>query len=264
MKKSILAACVLLLAGSLFIGCKFNTEVNHYFKVKSDPQGIKITISKNVIFQEAGGSTISVEGCPLKIGNLHANKTKKEYIFPFTEKGKTYTVRLAANLSTNGGKSYRWVDLTEKCKAGGGTDYKKYIDLDPILNAKLDLTYTEKYMGGYNFKGALTFGGTSIIKDKSKVFVRIPVEVILGETDWSNTKWFNYAATFENTDILNLTSPSLSFNTDFFTNEVSDFDWNKYDHKYAAYASPLFIFTEFNGIQFETERIFTESKTFSR
>lgn len=267
MKKLLKIGVVASLLAFMFAGCdnmngKEDPTANltadgNYISVEDDAKGIKITIADGIKFKEYGGSTITVIGCPLKISITYEDiqNGRREYIFPFAEKDKEYVVELWGPVSLDGGINYKDISEKVKCKAGGGVDYKNYIDTNPIKNSQLDVVYDES-KGTFN--GTLRLDGTSIIKDAG-VFktAEIGYAIVLGERDWSHTTWLTGA------DSVNLLSLAASVNSyTSWGGNPSLGDWAQYNYKYAAYITPGFIIKEYPDTRFEMDAIWSSQKIY--
>ena len=141
------------------------TENGKYFKAETDSKGIKVTLADELPIQSYQTVSVSVEGVP-----LHATVSESEYkqdgkrviIFPFVEKDKTYYLHFGCNMIADDVGTGEYFTETIKCTAGGGVDYKEYLDTEVLANASMTLEYSpakEKY-----FSGTYKLSSTDIIK----------------------------------------------------------------------------------------------------
>ncbi len=210
------------------------------FSVKPCEQGIKIIIADNVKLQTYGGGWISISGSPFRISINAGNK--KEFIFPFVEKDKKVYVQLNDTLNTDGSDNYKWFRETLSCSTGGGLDVIKYIDYSALKYSKpsIKLIPDEKFIINYKIDN------TNVIKDNS-IFdkAQLVFNIILGEKDWSHTKYWNAL-------IINLLNSNLEKNIDIeFTNAPSIKMIEEYNNKYYLYVTPEIIFKDYPDTNFE-------------
>ena len=210
------------------------------FSVKPCEQGIKIIIADNVKLQTYGGGWISISGSPFRISINAGNK--KEFIFPFVEKDKKVYVQLNDTLNTDGSDNYKWFRETLACSTGGGLDVIKYIDYSALKHSKpsIKLIPDEKFIINYKIDN------TNVIKDNS-IFekAQLVFNIILGEKDWSHTKYWNAL-------IIDLLNSNLEKNIDIeFTNAPSIKMIEEYNNKYYLYVTPEIIFKDYPDTNFE-------------
>lgn len=234
------------------------TSNGNYISVESDAKGIKVTIVDGVTFKKDGGNSISVEGNPLKIviTNKDIENNRKEFIYPFAEKDKEYVLQVAGTVSVDGGLSYNFVTEKVKCNAGGGLDYKQYLDPNPIQTSALDVKFTDE-----KFSGTLNLSSTEIIKDSSAFLsAKIEYSVVLGELDWSHTAW--WVGCSPSINLLSAVSKNNIFEADGWKSAPSLGDWNQYNYKYGVYITPSFKFKEFEDTSFELDAVKSSQKTY--
>lgn len=268
MKKLLKIGLVAGLLAFMFAGCDDMNGQNDptveltsdgkYISVDSDAKGIKITIEDGVTFKKDGGNSISVEGNPLKIiitnDDIIANR--KEFIYPFAEKDKEYVLQVAGAVSVDGGLSYNYITEKVKCNAGGGLDYKQYLDPNPIKTSTLNVSFADE-----KFSGTLNFNNTEIIKDPSAFLsARIDYVVVLGELDWSHTAWWVGCSPAIN--LLAVVSKNNTFEGDSWKAAPSLGDWNQYNYKYGSYITPSFKFKDFADTSFEMDAVWSSQKTY--
>lgn len=229
-------------------------ETGKYFTAKGVSDGIKITISSALKFRENGGSYISVDGVPFIINitndDLINMSGVKEYVFPFTKNNEVY------NVTVHGGTVWdTWVSETVKCVAGGGIDYTEYVNVAPIENSKLTISYEEPYGNG-KFGVTLELDTSkygSVIKDSS-LFEKFSfhVTVLLGKNDWSNTGWHGD----NEVDILTLSSNFFEFG---FLNTPDQDNWReKYNYEYGATMDTIIKLNDYPAIEFAIPRVLSE------
>lgn len=231
-------------------------ETGKYFTAKGVSDGIKITISPALKLKENGGSYISVDGVPFII-NITNDDLKnmpgvKEYVFPFTKNNETYNVTVYGGTISDG-----WVSDTVKCVAGGGIDYTEYVNVAPIENSKLTISYYDEDSGFESpFKGTLELDFTEydcVITDSS-IFKEFSFKlvVLLGKKDWSNTEWHD--DTIIRNDLSNIPD---SF--EFVSSKRPEKDkWEKLNYEYGATMDAIIELNDYPGIEFAIPRVFSE------
>ena len=214
-----------------------------YFSLQSDPNGIKLILDDDVTLQVYGGSSMQVEGVPIKITNMDWNKN--EFVFPFTTQGQTYNVMLAANIivddgSPNGEETY--IANTLECEAGGGIDYTQYINPATLENIQIDVNYD----GSSLIVDFMAPAGTVFIDSTPISNPKFDIDLWKGKKDWTNTtmigfSYYPIANVLDNSNrsaTITFTQPDLS-------------DWASYEYKYWARIYPHFNFAGYGDTQFE-------------
>ena len=218
-------------------------QARSYFSLESDPRGIKLILDDDVTLQVYGGSSMQVEGVPIKITNM--DWTKKEFIFPFVTQGQTYSVELAANIivddgSPNGEEKY--IANTLECEAGGGTDYTQYINPATLENIQIDVNYD----GSALIVDFMAPAGTVFIDSTPISNPKFDIDLWKGKKDWSHTTMLGYAY-YPIANVLDNSNRSATIT--FTQPDLSD--WASYEYKYWARIYPHFNFDGFGNTQFE-------------
>lgn len=214
-----------------------------YFSLQSDPNGIKLILDDDVTLQVYGGSSMHVEGVPIKITNMDWNKN--EFVFPFTTQGQTYNVMLAANIivddgSPNGEEKY--IANTLECEAGGGIDYTQYINPATLENIQIDVNYD----GSSLIVDFMAPAGTVFINSTPISNPKFDIDLWKGKKDWSHTTMLGYAY-YPIANVLDNSNRSATIT--FTQPDLSD--WASYEYKYWARIYPHFNFDGFGNTQFE-------------
>ena len=214
-----------------------------YFSLQSDPRGIKLILDDDVTLQVYGGSSMQVEGVPIKITNMDWNKN--EFVFPFTTQGQTYNVMLAANIivddgSPNGEEKY--IANTLECEAGGGIDYTQYINPATLENIQIDVNYD----GSALIVDFMAQAGTVFIDSTPIITPKFDIDLWKGKKDWSHTTMLGYAY-YPIANVLDNSNRSATIT--FTQPDLSD--WASYEYKYWARIYPHFNFTGYGDTQFE-------------
>lgn len=218
-------------------------QARSYFSLESDPRGIKLILDDDVTLQVYGGSSMQVEGVPIKITNM--DWTKKEFIFPFVTQGQTYSIELAANIiiddgSPNGEEKY--IANTLECVAGGGTDYTQYINPATLENIQIDVNYD----GSALIVDFMAPAGTVFIDSTPISNPKFDINLWKGKKDWSHTTMLGYAY-YPIANVLDNSNRSATIT--FPQPNLSD--WASYEYKYWARIYPHFNFDGFGNTQFE-------------
>lgn len=224
-------------------------ETGKYFTAKGVSDGIEITISPALKLKKDGGSYISVDGVPLI---MRITPDVNEYVFPFTENNKTY------NVNINGGTiSDDWVFETVKCVAGGGIDYTEYVNVAPIENSKLTISYYDENSGFESpFKGTLELDFTEYdcVITNSSIFKEFSFKlvVLLGKKDWSNNPcwWRDETVNY-------LSSTSNPITVDFDRRPTKD-DWRVYNYEYVGLLDTIIKLNKYPEIEFAIETLWSE------
>ena len=225
-----------------------------YFYLQSDPKGIKITIADNVSFQVNGGSHISVSDTPitLPIPDNLILAGERDFIYPFTQQGVTYTVSLNSNLSIDNGKTYKWVSVEKTCTAGGGINYTKLINTESLISATYKVNYKDlKFYAVYSLSDLNIILEPSVF-DNAKVYL----EIVLGEKNWANTKYVLRETTV---DLLKPLKPEYNY---FYSKEISSSEWIQYSCKYGGYAAATFKLKEFPDYTFDITQVWADTKIY--
>lgn len=218
-------------------------EERKYFTLSPDPSGIKLILDSDVTLQVNAGSSMTIEGVPIKISNM--DWTKKEFIFPFTTQGQTYSITLYANIiiddgSANGIRKY--IVNTLECEAGGGIDYTQYMNTTPLENMQIDVNYN-----GSDFIVNYTAPAGTVFIDSTPIGnPMFEVSLWIGKRDWSKTRRGSY---YEMSIPNQLTDSNRSGTIIFTPSNLSD--WATYEYKYWVRMYSHFYFDGFGNTQFE-------------
>ena len=117
-----------------------------YITAESTDKGIKITVI-NDAFKISDCSFVGMDdGVEFPLRTM-IDYDAREFVFPFTESGKKYYITCYSEV--NG----EWMVETVSCVAGGGIDYKQYVD--PFSESVLSINYVnynEKDMPYFEIK----------------------------------------------------------------------------------------------------------------
>ena len=230
-------------------------SVGKYFSVETDPKGIKVILADNLI--EEYEISVLVKDVPLYlfVPEDEYKAGKREFLFPFVEKDKTYYLTFRCNLSEDGGATYSYKEELLKCTAGGGTDYKSYIDTDALGRSKMDVKYhaDEKL-----FNGTLTLDSTDIIKNKDAFNkAEISFSFVLGYVKWiPKAEW--WATSGDTVNLLGTYDKVTEYASYKLLQKILNAEWALWDNCYASYAEILLDFKEYPDAHFMAYEIWSE------
>ena len=163
-----------------------------YFSVKEDSKGLKVTLADGIKIKKESGSHFWIEGIPfnMNITNDDIDSKRKEYIFPFVEKGKKYDLILGASIWEDSENEYKWKTETLTCTAGGGLDYNTIFNMDAGYASKLTVSFSaENELFSGRFETPIN-SVSDFIKDKSVLAsAKSDFQILLGLTEWKNSKY---------------------------------------------------------------------------
>lgn len=234
------------------------TEDGKYFKAETDSKGIKVTLADELPIQSYQTVSVSVEGVP-----LHATVSESEYkqdgkrviIFPFVEKDKTYYLHFGCNMIADDVGTGAYFTETIKCTAGGGVDYKEYLDTEVLANASMTLEYSpakEKY-----FSGTYKLSSTDIIK-KADAFSKAEIGFgfNLGYMDYTpKGSW--WTGSDDHIDLLGEYKEETPYAiAGWAPSDVpSKAQWAKFDNSIAAAADVSFTFKDYGNFGMACGRV---------
>ena len=241
-----------------------------YFSIKEDSKGLKVTLAEGVKIQKESGSHFWIEGIPfnMNITSEDIDSGRKEYIFPFVDKGKTYDFIFGAYISEDGGKTYNWKKETLKCKAGGGLDFNTIFNMNNAYESKLTVSFSaEEEL----FSGKLETPINSLsdfIKDKSVLeSAKSDFQILLGQTEWKNSKYA--AGTDVSFDYLsedfsaNLAKAKAGFDFIYPNREITPEDWIKLHYQYCGLFKTIFKLKEFSNTEFEIASLWSDQMRYT-
>ena len=241
-------------------------EKGEYISATGTSEGIEITFADNVRIKAY--KSISVNGIPIRIDTSEEDEknNRKTYIFPFAEKGKTYVVTYNEMLTVDGVD--QWVTESVECVAGGGLRYTDYLNIDSLNKCTLTVSYN-----GPNYPGGLFSGMFTPYFTKDEVIMNDEIfsdftfgySVVLGELNWTHTAYWTWTRR-DNWANSSIFDDALSEGFDFYSGEdnvPTELEWEEYDYKYAAYATPSFTLKNYPGTSFSVQKdLWSAQKTY--
>lgn len=220
-----------------------------YITAESTGKGIKITVI-NDAFKISDCSFVGMDDgveFPLRAMIEH---DAREFVFPFTEPGKKYYITVACY--EENGDSWNWKQETVSCVAGGGIDYKQYID--PFSDSSLSINYNasdEEYKSYSYFEMKLinlslsnsVISGIQSLNFRYMVsFEQIGVEILIGDKDFMNDKDVACEAIIP----------------------MNDEERSRYDgYQYTGCMTPYLTLRDYPDITFELPTVWSEQKTYT-
>lgn len=251
-----------------FVSESVGTEAKgEYFSIKGTSEGIKITLADGLKIKKDSGNSINIFGnAKISITKENIEAGKKNYVYPLTTKGETYTLKISFVDEVTGARKEEQLE----CKAGGGMDYTKIINPMPLIDSSFDIEYFDNqpyYFGGkYN----ININSTSEVILDPSMFKEAFVEfiAILGKTNWSNTTWWVSAKSLDLLEPVDEDKNSLSdakngFAYNNWDNKPTASDWTKHNYEYAGYATPVFFLKAYPDTRFELDGIYSTQKKVS-
>ena len=236
-----------------------NVVKGKYFSAEPVDDGIKITLADEVTIEKDSGSSFYVDDIffGINITNDDIDANRKVYVFPFTEKGKTYNIHLSAYSKSN------WLDEVLECTAGGGTDYTKIFNLESIMQ---QTSFSVEYKEDDNFYGKLNTSlgkasdfilDSSALKDMSSSFI-----IVLGRQYYQNpSKWWVDGGKLhylEKTFDSELTAAKNGFAFYTWKPLPTLKDWETYKFLYAGTISTSFILNKYEDTEYYISNLWSE------
>ena len=219
-------------------------ETGKYIIARGTDKGIETMFKSDI---DVSVHSFTVEGIPVGMG-YHDDRTKPS-LYPFVEKGKTYTVTFSGDVRENGG-DYKWVTDSVKCVAGGGIKYEDYLDASPFSASKLDVKYSEDTKFTFTFTPA--FNKADLLKNDD-IFESYWFEVftVLGNLYYRPKAAFWRGWTPVNHDSQHgqdFALEKLQKGKSYYTSSseygswsaVPDEQWVEYDYKYCGFMNFYF------------------------
>ena len=234
------------------------TEEGKYFKAETDSKGIKVTLADKLPIQSYQTVSVSVEGVPLSATvseSEYKQDGKRVIIFPFVEKDKTYYLHFGCNMIADDVGTGEYFTETIKCTAGGGVDYKEYLDTEVLANASMTLEYSpdkEKY-----FSGTYKLSSTDIIK-KADAFSKAEIgfNFNLGYMDYTpKGSW--WTGSDDHIDLLGEYKEETPYTiAGWAPSDVpSKAQWAKFDNSIAVAADVSFTFKDYGNFGMACGRV---------
>lgn len=250
-------------------------ETVEYFTAVGCEEGIKIIFSDELKFiRDCGGDIVVYEthkqhsenDFGILLTNDDVEVRRKEYVFPFVEPGKTYIVKVAGWATFDG--EDRWYSDKVQCVAGGGTDYRKYLNPASLNSAKVTVAHNSE---NDLFHGTFQADLEEVMVNKND----------FSKFDLSFTVVYVYGAQLEQSMYLSWTYPypyprqasdilvegvleEVKNGIEFLSGiKASDADlWDKYGNVYSAYMTPNFTIKDYNDTVFAwcAGRVWSEPK----
>lgn len=246
-------------------------ETGEYFTAVGCEEGIKIIFSDELKFIRDCGGDIAVyethkqhseNDFGILLTNDDVEARRKEYVFPFVEPGKTYIVKVAGWATFDG--EDRWYFDKVQCVAGGGTDYRKYLNPASLNSAKVTVAHNSE---DDLFHGTFQADLEEVMVNKND----------FSKFDLSFTVVYVYGAQLEQSMYLSWTYPrqasdilvegvleDVKNGIEFLSGiKASDADlWDKYGNVYSAYMTPNFTIKDYNDTVFAwcAGRVWSEPK----
>lgn len=239
--------------GITLIDNNMSSENTH---IKAEPcdEGVKFTIKTlpgESFYKDAGGRiTVLGSDVNLSITNENVEAGLTEFIYPFTEKGKTYYFAFGDNIQRADGSTY-WTTEYVKTTAGGGRDISDYANFDKFNAAKLTPEFnpdTKKFV--FNFDSELKEPSDMFKVDKLTK-AQIDFTLLLGEIDWAHSEWNGCNSIYFTGDNLYYYSASTYNNLKYEKENGIEVNWGKkesevmslfpeYDNHYCASTCAFF------------------------
>ncbi len=249
---------------------KTDSASGKYFSIKEDSKGLKVTLADGIKIQKDSGSHFWIEGIPfnMNITSEDIDNNRKDYIFPFVEKGKKYDLILGAFIWEDSENEYKWKTETLKCKAGGDLDFNTIFNMNNAYESKLTVSFSaEEEL----FSGKLETPINSVsdfIKDKSVLeSAKSDFQILLGLTEWKNSKYaastdvsFDYLSDDFST---NLAKAKAGFDFIYPNREITSEDWKNLHNMYCGLLKTIFKLKEFSDTEFEISSLWSEQMRYT-